>query len=241
MDGSSFLKAVLGLDGALALRKARDRAPVLDSVLLPRTIVAWLGAAARLEYVGEIPGIANSQISLAKSEDGGLTGAITVGSDNYPFRQESLLYVAAALGVALGVDNSLDPSLRGQDLSKLGKSIDLLVRGKLLTAFSAPPAAEAPSITLTTQKPSKAVVTKSAPKPPKEATITKSDSERECEECGGSQFAKAQFVGCVCWRSLAKGIKTTVDKSGSYLLKFTGADWDDDAVYALVSSLKGKS
>jgi RimJ/RimL family protein N-acetyltransferase len=138
MSATDFLKAVLGTDGAQALEKAADRVPLLESVLVPRTIVAWLGSAVRVQYEGEIPGIANSYFAVRKSESDHLSGIVMVGDEAHSFENESLLYVAAAVGVAIGVNGQkLDPALRGQDLSKLGKSIDLLVRGRFASLLLA--------------------------------------------------------------------------------------------------------
>jgi GNAT superfamily N-acetyltransferase len=402
MSATDFLKAVLGVDGAQALEKAADRVPVLDSVLVPRTIVAWLGSAVRVQYEGEIPGVSNSYFAVQKSERDLLSGAVTVGDSVHSFEDESLLYVAAALGVALGVDGQkLDPSLRGQDLSRLGKSIDLLVRGRFaarLLAEGEPvekaigdiapgkqtrsvagafgsydynhvlqPAhhqggfqmqvehyaeendgsqhfraslhhpshqIQAGSVKATFNPHTKGVSVENAdlheshqgkglgsamyeavlahakhhfgathvvgsvhssmasavhnrlsqkhglsyqatptpypqlasptpgpndarhdpyqyalkeeldptkPKPKalkKELLVTKSESERKCTECGGQQFARERFVGCLCFRGLAKGVKTVVTQSGDYHIKLVGGEWDEDSVHALVSILK---
>ncbi len=127
-----FLEIVLGQDGAKALTKAIERAPILSSVLVPRTIVSWLETAVRLQYEGEIPGLDNSYISLNKTEET-FSGALTVADNVHSFDRADLLHVAAAIGVSLGISGQgLDPQLRGQDLSKLGKSIDLLVRARVV-------------------------------------------------------------------------------------------------------------
>lgn len=131
MSTSEFLDSVLGIDGAKALKKAVDRAPVLDSVLIPRTIVAWLNTAIRLGYEGEVPGLSNSYIKLTKRENV-LDGLVTIGNTTYPFEAASLTHVAAAVGVALGVSlKPIDEMLKGTELSLLGKSIDLLVQARI--------------------------------------------------------------------------------------------------------------
>lgn len=131
MSTSAFLKDVLGIDGAKALEKAVERAPVLDSVLVPRTILAWLNTAVRLGYEGEVPGLNNSYIKLTKYEEL-LDGLITIGETTYPFEHSSVTHVAAAIGVALGANlKPIDDDLKGNELSLLGKSIDLLVKARI--------------------------------------------------------------------------------------------------------------
>lgn len=130
---AKFLISVLGSDGASALLKAAERRPILECVLVPRTIIAWIGSAVRVNYEGEIPGVENSYISLTKGEHPDrFKGAIAVGDVVHTFEHADILHVAAAMGIVLGVNGQkIDPLLKGQDLSKLGKSIDLLVAAKV--------------------------------------------------------------------------------------------------------------
>jgi ribosomal protein S27AE len=135
MESSSyrFLSSVLGDPGAQALTKAGERWPVLQNVLVPRAILAWLSIEARHDYEGQLPGIDNSYLSFMKSEHG-FTGAIAIGDNNYSFTDASLLHLAASVGVAMGIDsNPVDPQLRDQDIQRLGKSIDLLAKAHAAT------------------------------------------------------------------------------------------------------------
>lgn len=132
-----FLKSVLGDDGAEALRKANQRVPTLGAALAPRTIISWLTTAIRINYEGEIPGLDNSYIALQKSA-GGFTGAMTLGDELFKFEGSDLIDVAAAVGVALGLDGlRIDPMLKTTDLSKLGKSIDMLVKARIIAETAA--------------------------------------------------------------------------------------------------------
>lgn len=129
----SFMKSILGDDGHTAFEKMSKRAPALATLLAPRTVLSWLATASRINYEGEVPGVHNSYIALSKSE-GGFSGAIVVGSSRHVFEATDILHVAATLSYALGIqDIELDPTLRSTDISKLGKSIDLLVKAKTLT------------------------------------------------------------------------------------------------------------
>lgn len=133
MSAIGFLKSVLGDDGATALAKASKRVPSLGSVLVPRAIMSWLSTAIRISYEGEIPGLDNSYIALQKSDDG-FSGALTIGDSVHTFEGSDTLHVAAAIGVALGIDDSgIDPLLKNTDLTKIGQSIDLLVKARVLS------------------------------------------------------------------------------------------------------------
>lgn len=131
----NFLVAVLGTDGAKALRKAAERSHELGHALVPRTILAWLGIAAREDYEGDLPGVRNSYITFRKSESG-YTGSISfTDEDMHEFQGASLEYLAAAVAVYLGADaDRVGPGLRDLDLARLGKSIDLLVKARAVTA-----------------------------------------------------------------------------------------------------------
>lgn len=134
MSTENFLREVLGLDGAGALLKAVARAPILEPVLVPRTILSWLATAIRIGYEGCLPGLDNSYLVISKNEQDNFTGAVTIGGAVYEFEDTSITHVAAALGMALGVHLSgIDPMIKSQDLTKLGKTIDLLVKAKIVT------------------------------------------------------------------------------------------------------------
>lgn len=57
--------------------------------------------------------------------------------------------------------------------------------------------------------------------------IDKTESLKVCGVCDGSQFSNNKFTGCICFRDLAKSIKTTVYSDG-YALDFK-TDFDKEA------------
>lgn len=129
---TSFLQAILGNDGLKTIKNTIDHFPSITNVIIPRSIVSWVSTASQVSYDGIIPGINNSNISLAKN-GGNFDGSISMGDGVYNFDNESVLHIAAALGIALGVkDCKVDPMLKGQDLSKLGKSLDLLIKSQFV-------------------------------------------------------------------------------------------------------------
>lgn len=130
---TKFLASVLGQDGASALLKAASRSEELENALLPRTILAFLGIVARSDFEGEIPGIDNSYLEFKKN-DKAYSGSITIGEEVYAFDQASLYHLAASIAVAIGADHErVDPSLRDLDIARLGKSIDLLAKARVVT------------------------------------------------------------------------------------------------------------
>lgn len=136
MDGRKFqfLKAVLGDDGARALAKAAERAPELGTALLPRTIMAWLGVAARDDFEGTIPGVENTYLQFAKAENR-YSGSVSVGDDVYSFEAATVLHLGACMAVALGSDHErTSPRLKDLDIQRLGKNIDTLVKARLAIA-----------------------------------------------------------------------------------------------------------
>ena len=126
--------SILGSDGACALRKAAERSPEVEAVLVPRSVLAWINLIGRDDYEGDLPGVVDTSLTFKKSEDT-YTGSITIGNDQYTFDHASSLHLASAVAVALGVDaESFDPALKDLDLARLGKSIDLLVKAHSVTS-----------------------------------------------------------------------------------------------------------
>jgi hypothetical protein len=255
---NNFLKTVLGEDGAEALHKANQRVPTLGTVLVPRTIVSWLSTAVRIRYEGEIPGIDNSYIALEKSEEG-FTGAMTIGDVVHSFSNSDLLYVAASIGVALGIDDQpLHPMLKSTDLSKIGTSIDLLVKAKVVAQAIAEESSEESEEEIDkTETPGPAAAARGpkepeAPKAPqvvapstnkmkppvqkKELVVKKSEAQHDCRECGLQQFRADRFAGCMCVRALAKSVKTQVI-GDTYRLQVQGLSAED--LQTLMLTLRG--
>lgn len=71
----------------------------------------------------------------------------------------------------------------------------------------------------------------------KTITFNKSDMMQNCLECGESELHKnGSYKGCNCWRSMSKP-KVKKNESDKLTLEF-GADWDNDALIALIRSVK---
>jgi len=253
----SFLKYVLGDDGHKAFENANHRLPTLGAALAPRTVISWLNTAVMSTYEGEIPGLTNSYITLNKSEDGTFSGAITVDDSVHSFTSADLLHVAAAVTLSLGLgDLQIDPQVKSTDISKLGKSIDMLVKARIVarTVFETlkkpmekvetPGSAAAPKEPKGFQAPqpptSVTPNTNQTVKPPmvkKELIIKKSEAHHECPECGLRQFRNDRFVGCLCLRFLSKNTTSIVTPDGDYRLKL-GREWDQESVVILMDSLR---
>lgn len=129
----NFLKSVLGEDGAVALKKAAERSAELENALVPRAILSWLGISARTDYEGELPGLDNTYLQFKKSEDL-YSGSISIDDGIYNFDSATLYHLAASIAVSMGVDSDkVSSDVRDLDLARLGKSIDLLVKARVVT------------------------------------------------------------------------------------------------------------
>ncbi len=125
----AFLQSVLGLDGAAALSKASERSPELEAALLPRTVLAWLRSEE--EFGGKLPGVGNF-VSFEKGE-AGYDGRVQIGDEMHLFEGASIFHVVASVAVAIDSDHGATPSaLRDLDIERLGKSIDILARQKMI-------------------------------------------------------------------------------------------------------------
>jgi hypothetical protein len=124
----AFLQAVVGHDGARALAKAACT-PDMEWAIFPRVVMSWLEAIT--QYTGHLPGVHDTRLILKKGE-GDYSGCINIGPDEYTFRDVSLFHVAGSVAVALGSDHQAPPPLQHPALPRLGQSIDLLVKARLL-------------------------------------------------------------------------------------------------------------
>lgn len=238
-----FLKSVLGSDGATAMRRATDKNPDLESYLVPRTFLGW--AMTKSEYEGSLPGTSDVYIQFSKRETG-YTGSIGKASSPVtPFVAENEFHLVAELIQAFGYDVG---AFKGSDrsLSMLGKSVDALLKARSLTdklEKGIQPKVELPG---TTAKPTMPTGPEEAAKPtniaPKLSTkpklpkspmlkVAKKDLMKSCKTCSGAMFKSEKFVGCMCWRDLAKHATTTIYADGA-VVEFTPAA-DRQAVFAL--------
>ena len=130
-DIQKFTQAVLGQTAADVLYKAGERSVALGSVLGPRVVVGWLEVIGRNDYDGSIPGQPGSILKFSKNQ-GLYDGTLTIGGSVYGFSNATLTHLAATLSVALGVNQPVSKALKDSDLVGLGRSIDLLVRARVL-------------------------------------------------------------------------------------------------------------
>lgn len=71
--------------------------------------------------------------------------------------------------------------------------------------------------------------------PRRSLKVTKSQAATLCELCEIPQFMGAEFVGCQCFRPLAKSV-TVTETDGGYNIRLA-ADWDRESVLSLMESL----
>lgn len=239
----NFLKSVLGTDGATAMRRAVAKNPDLESYLVPRTFLGW--AMSKSQFEGSMPGTDDVYIQFSKSE-AGYTGSIGKASTPVtPFVAANEFHLVAELIQAFGYDVG---AFKGSDrsLSMLGKSVDALLKARSLTdklEKGIQPKVELPG---TTAKPTMPTGPEEAAKPtavaPKLSTkpklpkspmlkVAKKDLMKSCKTCSGAMFKSEKFVGCMCWRDLAKHATTTIYADGA-VVEFTPAA-DRQAVFAL--------
>jgi hypothetical protein len=265
---NQFLKAVLGDDGAQALRKAAERSDTLENALIPRTILAWIGIAARSSYSGALPGIENTYVEFTKSENG-YSGQIAIGDDVYEFKDKNVYHLTASVAVSMGVDHERVPAnLKDSDVARLGKSIDLLVKARVVTeqllkkavagaeapgpAAKPTPAADpiAPDAP-TAQQAALPKPTKAKPKLPRTSSkatsvpmlpklkLSEAQLQKKCTACSSGHLRNGKFIGCMCWRDLAKSTTLVKNGDGSFTMSF-GKDWDQDAVETFVADMRLK-
>lgn len=130
-----FLQSIVGNDGADALAKAVERVSALELAILPRAITAWLEVMGGLGYEGYVPGT-ESKFIFSKSEDG-FSGYIVLDGQVHVFEKASLFHVAGCMAVALGMDHErIGPLTKSEQLAKLGKGIDLLVKSRVVQAMA---------------------------------------------------------------------------------------------------------
>jgi ribosomal protein S14 len=127
---TAFLSAVLGSDGSSALNKAAERSPELGAALWPRTILAWLNTV-REDFEGELPGVENTYVQFSKNENG-YSGSIAIGEEVYKLEKASVFEMLASVAVALDLDQQPSGDLRDIDLEKLGRSVDLLAKARMV-------------------------------------------------------------------------------------------------------------
>ena len=282
-----FLKAVLGQDGAAALKKAADRLGGLEDTILPRAVLAWLSVAARGDYEGAIPGIDDSYLDFTKNENGSYSGSIAMGEGIVPFYNATVFNLAASIALSLGAEQFSD-SFKNVDLVKLGKSIDIMAKAKFVSnadelAKGAPGPAHLGTKDEVIQGPiggTKRKGSKGAPVPqtkqtakggkpiktppvaPRSAKLPKAkvpalkvklpgvkapsvaqkpfalsehSYEVGCTECGMQLIKNERFIGCMCFKDMARHVTLSKNQGKTYIS--FGPAVDEDGIATVLESL----
>jgi hypothetical protein len=127
-----FLKGTLGEVGASALANAAEHSDTVEALLMPRTVMSWLGVTQLFGWDGPLPGVEDTHLAFSKNLDNTYSGHITVGNGDFPFDDASIIHLAALVSVALGGDDPV-PNIKDLDLERLGKNIDVLVKSQYVT------------------------------------------------------------------------------------------------------------
>lgn len=220
----SFVSAVLGKDGATALRRAILKNPALEGFLVPRTVLGW--TMNKSEFRGALPGVDQIYIEFSKAESG-YTGRIGVGKNPLvAINPKDEFELAAEIISNLGIEVSRFEG-GASTLYRLGKSIDTLLKAREAIRSLAKAPQELPGTTAKPlapegpQEPIKPTATqpkiaKPKPKLPKlpMVKIELDNLNKHCKTCGSGLFKNQRFAGCLCWRDLAKHSVSTVYADG---------------------------
>ncbi len=264
-----FLKAVLGQDGAAALKKAADRLGGLEDAVLPRAIMAWLAVAARGNYEGQIPGVDDSYLDFTKNTNGSYSGWIAMGEEVFPFHNATPFHLAASVSLALGAEK-INEEFDSVDLVKLGKSIDIMAKAKYVSNLDnlvkkqsvvegKPGPAQVQTVNATIaggrdrrkQTPPTGVQIGQpepvGPQPEKPATSARKPTvkvpklkismttKHECGECGLPLIKNDKFVGCMCFKDVARYVQLTKSQGETYI-SFDPA-LDQDGIATILETL----
>ncbi len=254
----NFLTATLGSAGAQALKQL-SAIPGAADVVPIRTAVSWvqhgqIGA-------GHVPGNPDMPLSLIKGGEV-YHGQIGSGSNSYVFASASKEHTAAAICAFLGVDGQSQTKVRGNDMVKLAKTIDLLVKAQIKPPHSKAPQAEpAARAQHHTGQPKHephdqpnrgmpaahiepeehgAATPKAAARSPKPKQLLKvripsSKVDKRCTTCGDKLFEANVFKGCDCIGDLGKSVTTT--KIPNALELCFGSEWDREDVFAVLEDI----
>lgn len=237
------LKHILGEQGEKVVKSLMKSSPDLRSYLIPRVIISWL----RQSDYGTIPNDTFSQLS---KNGYGYSGICNIEGISYRFSNVSEEHVAAIISV---VSNETVSTVQTKeiDLAKLAKTIDLLVKAQKRTQqfehqenarnlepiepvqpTSTQPATN--QIKPTEKQPTKFKV--KIPRLPKTIKLTQKETLKKCNVCDQKLFDKNTFVGCTCFKPLAKNTETSI--SNGQVVLTLGSNWDDDACLTIIEMLK---
>jgi hypothetical protein len=265
---AQFLIEVLGADAAHALAKAASRSEYLAQMIVPRTILAMLEAVpayagtvpgfgeCSLTYEKSEKGFTGN-VALGedfyKFENANIfhvAGALStaMGLDSLLFgsgRNTELQRLGKSIDLMAKAHLVAEESKDDEDEELEKKAVG---EGTGKTAGPVAPAAPtAPTATATTpttqQKLPKAPASAGA-KPPKPVTsstvkLTRSEQTRACPVCSMRQFnPDHRFVGCLCFRALAKSVDV-IDHQ-EYAELHLGEEWDRETVVTFLEAVGRK-
>lgn len=249
----AFLNEILGKDDLKVLKKAISSSNELKSLLLPRVVLSWIDISSQLEDTFVAYPELGIKFDFKKNEEG-FTGYIVIDKEKYAFQNIDLNHLAASLSVALGAQELELPS-RNLEIVNLGKSIDLLVKSKILKKrikkdkdtkkFEQPggKAKEIPPVDpIEPRMQDDAVGVKKRPshvatgaKIFKSIKISKNQSLLKCHLCNQPYFNNKNFIGCFCLSELSNCIKTEETEDG-FLLK--SKSLSDEEFLTILESFK---
>jgi hypothetical protein len=243
-----FLKSILGNQGTKVMESLEKASDDLASYITPRIIVSWLRQA---DY-GEVSLPEDGPFTALAKSGYGYTGSCNIHDQPYSFEYVTEEHIAAIVTTAC--DCKLTKSeAKNLDLAKLAKTIDLLVKAAKALQYERTqhvqplePEGFVPPDTTQAKQAAKPIIPRVG-KAPKKMTIPakpkrkkiqiwKSETARPCGLCGQSMFIDNKFVGCTCFKPLAKSISSSDDKL-TITLEFDDSV-DDDAMLTLIGALK---
>jgi hypothetical protein len=240
-----FFESILGIQGLIVMKSLTKSSPDLEAYITPRVVVSWL----RQSGYGQIhlPNVCPLQ-TLEKTGYG-FNGKAVVMDLNYSFTNATEEQIAAIISVATET-NVQNVDLKDVNLARLAKTIDALVKAQIKQQYEHTEVAK-PLEPLTPQKPTQPnndqiepaktsdprIKIPKIPKVKKKTlVINKSETNKSCELCKQKLFTNHQFVGCSCFKTLAKNIDTTINNN-SITLSFS-EELDPDAILTIINVVK---
>lgn len=245
-----FFDKLIGPHGVAVMSALEKSCDDLSGYITPRVIVGWL----RQSDYGDVSLPDGCCISKLEKSGYGYSGQSKIQDQDYEFKYASEEHVAAIITTACGQTLS-KCSTKDLDLAKLAKTIDLLIKATKLQyertqrvqplepdGFVPPTTTQPKQVAKPTipqlNKPIKKIAIQTQWTKPKrkKLTVWKSETSKPCSLCGQTLFENNKFVGCTCFKPLAKNITSSDDKL-TITMEFDN-DIDQDAMLALIGALK---
>jgi hypothetical protein len=222
----TLLASLLGKKGHEALQPLL-KTEELASFIVPRTVIAFLK--------GSVDGsIVLQGFEFLSKKENAYSGSVEINSTSYEFSNANETEVAAIVSV---LNNQVIASdVKGLDLAKLSKTIDLLVKSQQQTiepkepddSYAKPkePMPPIPKLAPTNNRVKRNMI---------KTMMVPHSSSKICKMCKKQMFEDKSFTGCTCLKALAKSVTSQTVAKG-ILLSF-GPDLDQDAVCTLVEAI----